>query len=61
MKKHKCEEFMRFCSCNMLGLEPSETCEVHGGNPVVPRCRCGKFVKVVASRKGGRKARRVEE
>ncbi len=44
MKPHICLESTS-CTCSVVGLEPDETCPVHGAGEWPPRCcRCGKFM-----------------
>ncbi len=43
--EHICEEG-RTCTCDMIALEPSEECTVHGVGIYPPVCdECGRFMK----------------
>lgn len=45
MRGHEHRE-SKTCSCYILGLEPDESCPVHGMGEWPPRCEiCGQFVK----------------
>lgn len=43
--EHVCA-MSRTCECSIDGLEPKESCPVHGHGSYPPRCgTCGKFIK----------------
>lgn len=45
MENHICKE-SNSCICDLLALEPSESCPVHGVGKFPPRCEiCGRFMK----------------
>jgi uncharacterized phage-associated protein len=45
MTDHICKE-SNSCVCSIVGLEPDESCPMHGGGQWPPRCEtCGKFIK----------------
>lgn len=45
MKDHTCKR-AHTCSCDIQGLEPDESCPVHGGGEWPPRCEiCGRLMK----------------
>lgn len=44
IKNHTCKK-STMCTCSSLGLEPDESCPVHGAGEFPPRCEiCGKYM-----------------
>jgi hypothetical protein len=44
-REHVCKE-PRYCTCSIVGVEPDESCYIHGVSEWPPRCEiCGRYMR----------------